>query len=331
MHMSLRWLPLISLCAGSVFAYGESWETDRHWDILTEYVYMRRSHMSNRDLATDTNQLSCSGGCPTDVVLDAQDMINKVHFISGFRVGLSYMPDLKSVYETKLLYLWPWEAKKTVTSPTATLSFPFHNSSFTNDFNNANVVHAKYRSHFLTFELNYLRHFNRVKEDYFAITGIFGIRYLFLGESAHLNYINAADESSYDSKTRNDMIGIQAGFDFQMNPLRHWSLDFTGKGGLGLNRAHESIFLGDDNNTTVVRDFKKENWQDTVFAEGAGQISYQILPCMNMHVGYQILFVSGMAIALDEFSYSTDPSDERFITRNYAIVHGGFIGFNFDF
>lgn len=326
----------LTLCTLSLVssAYTGEYDVDSHWDILTEYVFMERSKIDDRKLVKNEADLHCDHGCPSTVVLSAKDLVNAFNWQSGARVGVAYIPDTKSIYEARFLYTWPWSSTKTEYGDN-TLSFPFHSDTFTEDYNTAYEARAYYKTHFYTFDLNYWRNSARRGIDYFVVSGVFGLRYFHIQEKSTLAFfnhtVNGNTKSNYNAKTRNDVIGIQGGFNFQMNPFMHFHFDLLGVAGLGLNRAYESIFLGDVNNTVTIRDFTKQHSEDVVFTDVEAKIGYQVLPYMNIHAGYQMFFASGLALAPEEYSYSTDATSERFVRKGNVIIHGILVGFNFDF
>lgn len=330
-----------ALCAFSLISAAvnadvrpKNYEIDRHWSVLAEYVYMERSHVDNRRIVKDSSDLRCVDGCPSTVVISAKNLVNDLGYTSGGRIGLSYKPDTKSIYQTRFMYIAPWAASKTVYGDN-TLSFPFHTDTFTEDYNYADKAKAHLTSQFYTFDLNYWRNSARRGLDYFVISGVFGIRFFQLEEKLKLAFYNDTvqgnTKSNYNAKTLNDTIGIQGGFNFQMNPYKQLSFDFLALGGLGLNRAYENVFLGDVNNTVIIREFTKQNGTSVVFADTALQVGYQFFPCMNMHIGYQLFYACGQALAAQQLSFSVNPSNERFIDTGYVIIHGLLVGFNFDF
>ena len=334
MKSARKWSALCVFSLISAGAHAANYEIDRHWSVLAEYVYMERSKVDNRKLVKDSSAPHCDNGCPSTVVVYAQRLVRDFGFVSGGRIGLSYKPDTKSIYESRFMYIAPWTASKVVHGAN-TLSFPFHTDTFTEDYNYAEKAEAHLKSQFYTFDLNYWRNSAKRGIDYFVMSGVFGIRFFQVRERLRLAFFNDTVEgttkSNYNAKTRNDAIGIQGGFNFQMNPYKQLSFDLLGLGGLGLNRAHEQVFLGDVNNTVVIRDFHKQHAASVVYADTQLKMGYQVVPCLNLHVGYQLFYASGLALAPEEVSFSVNVNNERFKYSGYIIVHGLLVGVNFDF
>lgn len=332
--------PITSVLALSAFtltlarAYPDNNEVDRHWDVLLEWVYMLRAKGNDRKLVKDFRRPHCDGGCPSTVVLWTKHLRDDFGFESGGRIGLSYSPDRKSTYESRFMYLLPWEAHKTIHGD-ASLSYPFHSSSFTEDYNTADEVKAYYKSHFYTVDVNYLRHSARRGVDYFVISGIFGLRFFEIKEKINLAFYNddfiGVIKSNYNTTARNDAIGIQGGFNFQMNPYDHFRFDLLALGGVGLNRESASVLLRDQDNTVTLRDYHSEGYHDIVFADAEAKIGYQVVPCFNIHAGYQLFYASGLSFAPSQLSTSTNLESRRFYRRDPVMIHGILAGFNFDF
>lgn len=329
-----NWLPCCLLSLASSSAFAAHHEIDRHWDVLAEYVYMRRADVGPRKLVKNSRDLHCDHGCPTTIVLDAKKMVNDFGFESGGRVGLSYRQDTKSIYESRFMYIAPWTSTKEVHGDNS-LSFPFHKRTFTEDYNTADKARAHYWSQFYTFDLNYWRNSARRGRDYFVMSGVFGLRFFEIKERFTLAFFNSTvlgnSKSNYNTHARNDAIGIQGGFNLQVNPYKKFTFDALALGGLGFNRAHAKVLLRDQNNTVIIRDYEKQHSQNIVFADAEAKIGYTFVPCMNLHIGYQMFYASGLALAPSQYSFSTNLEVERFNKKDYVIIHGLLVGFNFYF
>jgi hypothetical protein len=157
------------------------------------------------------------------------------------------------------------------------------------------------------------------------------LRFAHLKEHFVLDFYDRRSHSDYTTSTQNDLIGVQAGGCFQINPNPRFNWDLLAKVGIGLNRAYDNVFLGDDDNTIVLRKFKKQDWQDVVFAEASTRFGYQVSCWANLHIGYQFLYFSGLALATDQLSHSTKIGNSYISTKGYIYVHGVFAGFTFTF
>ena len=338
MRAAKQWLSLSAMSVVCWPLLATPAEIDRHWTITTEYVYLKRAKVTDRKLAKDSSERYCDNGCWSTIVISSQDLVNKMDFESGLKIGGYYHPDTKSSYESTFMYVLPWSGSKTVHGE-GTISYPFHTYNETEDYNFADQATAHYRSHFYTMETNYWRHSAMRGKDYFVFSGIFGIRYFHLHEKSNLAYttnptskcVTSSITSHYRTKGNNDVIGIQGGFDFQTNPYMGFQFDLKGLGGLGLNRAYGSALLLDDNDTVYIWDYKKQHSQNVVFADVETRVGYRVSRGVNIHAGYQMFYASGLALSVGQYSTSSDPSNERFYHKGPVILHGILVGCDFTF
>ncbi len=305
----------------------ENTRRDHHWNILAEFVYMRRAEVHNHTLVKDANKpLNPCKMCPTTEVIDCKDLVNRMGFTPGFRAALMYTENPRSSYEVNFLYLHEWEGEKSVHG-NASLSFPFSHAGYVVDYSNASEAKAENTMHFWDVELNYWRHFTPRFVDYFSLSGIFGLRYFHWNEGFDLTMTKPPDKSKYTIDTKNDIFGAQAGLDLQVNPTRWLTWDFITKVGLMANHAKMKTVLGDMDNTVKVRNFHKQEWQTGVFAEVAATLGFQFKENVNLHAGYQVLFFSGLALAPEQIAKGTKVnSGDSIYTNGAAIIHGLYAG-----
>ena len=321
---------LASFCGSTMLSAHIDDSLNDHWSLLGDFVFMRRSQVPNHSLVKNKNLFQCPNTCPDFTVIDNSDLVNDFDFEPGYRVGLTYMDTIKSSYEINYLYLTPWEAEKKAHG-NQSLYF-FSNKDYDKDFVNADEAIAKYTSHYWDVEFNYWRHFTPRRIDYFSLSGIAGLRYFHLYESFSLVMITPPDKSSYDIHTKNSIIGVQLGVDFQMNPMRWFSWEIFGKAGMMGNHTEQKTFLGDMNNQVELRDSKRTKRAFGVFTDVAAQMVFRFKSHYNFHAGYQCLFFSGLALAPGQISKKTNSSaGKEDHTNGTAIIHGLFAGFTFTF
>ena len=313
----------LTMCGSMVFAGDEG-----HWDLLTDFVYMERYHVKDQTIAVRTPRCANCADKPT---LNVKDLASGFGFEPGFHVALSYMQDPRSSYEAGFVYLWEWENTKTVTSKISNLSFPFNRDSFAPSFLELDKLEAFYSSKFYTAELNYAKAFSESRHSYLSLSGIAGLRFAHLGERFSITAFSGSNFGEYDIKTHNDLIGIQLGFAFQINAMKglHWDLD--GKVGVGLNRIDVKTYLADQNRTVELRNFTKQDWQQNIFAEVSVGTGYRVLPYLDLHAGYDMLYFCGLALAPDQIDTTVRTATLNINNNGYVIVHGIFVGCTFSF
>ncbi|MBS0604017.1 MAG: hypothetical protein JSS60_03150 [Verrucomicrobia bacterium] len=302
-----------------------------HWSLLGDFVLMRRSDIHNHKLVEDDNKFQCPGRCPNFTVINNEDLVHDFDFEPGFRVGLTFMSDPKNSFEGNFLYLQPWHGEKK-RHGNQSLSFPLSNSDYSQDFTNADEAHAEYDSHFWDLEMNYWRHFNPRRIDYFSLSGIAGLRYFHWDEEFKLTMVNPPDKSSYNIHTKNRMLGMQLGLDFQINPTRWLSWEIFAKAGLFANHTEQKQFMGDLDNTVTLRDSERQKRALGVYTDVAAQIGFQCFEHVNLHGGYQAMFFSGLALAPEQISHRVKKdAGKKDHTNGNAIIHGLFIGLVWSF
>lgn len=323
-----------ALCAAlptsALFAH-EDWNLSHHWALLGDFVYMRRTLLRNHTIVERVPQ--CFLPCQSLGVLGTKKLMQDFDFEPGFRVGLAYRPERKRTIEANWIYLNEWNSHETKRG-NGTLSYPFHDSSYTDDFVDADRAEARYRSFFYSVEGNYWRHLTPRRADYFSVSCVLGLRYLFLRERFILEFTKGSDTSNYNVKTRNIMGGPQGGGCLEWNPTEQITWNLTAKFAPLLDRSEQHTFLGDDNNTVVLRNFTKRKWNPVFLADVAASFNFQFTPHFNLHAGYQMIYLTGVALAPEQLSNSSDPNHQahrRVNTSGNALMHGLFTGLLFTF
>ena len=139
------------------------------------------------------------------------------------------------------------------------------------------------------------------------------------------------DISNYLVNTKNYLYGVQLGGVFEVNPSSRWSWTVMVKGAAFLNDARSDVFLGDFNNTLVLRDFDKKRWQASFLIEGLGSLTYQLFHHVNIHVGYQAYQVTGLALASKQTEKSSATTQRHINVKGDIVVDGFFAGLTFSF
>jgi hypothetical protein len=324
------WMSLTSIC-GCIPLVADNYHLNNHWELLGDFVFMRRSEVHNKRLVKDANKFQCPSQCPDFTVISNGNLVNDFDFEPGYRIGLTYIADAGNGFEWNFLYIQPWHGDKKVRG-NQSLSFPFSNSSFTHDFHDASVAQAEYNSHFWDLEFNYWCYFTPRRVDYFSLSGLAGLRYVHWDEEFELKMFNPPDRSSYDVSTENRIFGVQLGLDFQINPVRWLSWEFFAKVGGMVNHCEQETFLGDLDNTVELHDFDKQKREVGIFTDVAAEFSIHCSRHLNFHAGYQFMFFSGLALAPEQISKrATKHAGDRVYDDGYAIIHGLYVGVIFGF
>jgi hypothetical protein len=309
----------------------DRYSLNNHWELLGDFVYMRRADIHKKKLVKDGNKFQCHGQCPDFTVINTANLVNNFDFEPGYRVGLTWTADARMGFEWNFLYIQPWHAEKKVYG-NRSLSFPFSHASYTQDFQGASEAIAKYNSHFWDLEFDYWCYMSPPRIDYFSMSGLVGLRYFHWDEGFKLQMFNPPDKSDYNIHTQNRVFGVQFGLDIQWNP-DHWiSWEFCAKVGGMIDHSEQKTFLGDLNNKVTLRDFDKQKREMGIFTDVAAEFAFHCNSHLNFHFGYQMMFFSGLTLAPEQISYRTNTRTGR---RNYdhgtAIIHGMYAGVIFGF
>lgn len=306
-------------------------EPDQYFSLVTDFVYMQRYHVKDNPVIT-----VCAGDDCRTRTLSTKSLVR--NWEPGISATLSYIQNARSSYEVSGLYLWPMDNTSTQTRPNS-LTFPFRRKELTNDFFKADKISANYFSQFYTVEANYWKVFSNSRTSFFALSGMFGLRFANVGERFTVKAYQEGDgHSTYKIKANNDLVGVQIGLDFKIRPFKTFYWDLLLKAGADLNRIKATVFLGDADNTLVLRNYAAQKAQTGMFAQAAAGAGYQPYDFLNVHVGYQMLFFGGLALAPDQMdrsdstlSISSKQSSFKIAANGYIIVHGIYTGLTFTF
>lgn len=305
-------------------------DPEPHFSLVTDFVYMQRYHVKDNPIIT-----VCNGSDCTTKTLSTKSLVR--NWEPGISATFSYIQDARSSYEVGGLYLWPMDNSSSQTKENS-LAFPFNNSGMTHDFFQIDKISANYFSQFYTVEANYWKVFSSSRTSFFALSGMFGLRFANIGERFTVKAYQNNEHSTYKIKTKNDEIGIQIGFDFKIRPFKTFYWDLLVKAGADLNRIKATAFLTDEGGSVVLRNNVAQKAQTGMFTQVAAGAGYQPYDFLNVHVGYQMLFFGGLALAPDQMdrtesvgSISSIQSNYKISANGYIIVHGIYTGLTFTF
>ncbi|HCJ83760.1 MAG TPA: hypothetical protein DHV52_05490, partial [Parachlamydiales bacterium] len=88
----------------------------------------------------------------------------------------------------------------------------------------------------------------------------------------------------------------------------------------------------DLNNTVTLVRFQREGSTTTFLGEAALLLSYQLGRYVNVHLGYQILYLANLALAPEQVTSRTEPTLRSRLNKEGTImIQGAFAGINFGF
>lgn len=201
------------------------------------------------------------------------------------------------------------------------------------DFNNFVSVSTSDRLEMLDLTFRY-----RPDMPYGAydVSFLYGLRYMQTGETLqyHAESFEPGPGGSVNDMsvaTDNDLIGIQLGLTSHILILPAYWIDWDVKGTLYNNHARQqTVYQNTDANGTFTSFTNSGAKDDTAGSIDVRVIgNFQILPRLTLRAGYQALFTTGMATAVNNFQTDLDivrfgPSTIN--TRDDVIYHGPVAG-----
>lgn len=309
----------------------DDWSLNNQWFLRGEWVFMRRADIHNHSIVSDSNRPPKCNGCPNFKALDTENLVHDFDFESGYRATLTYMMNKLSSFEASYMEIAQWQGDHTVRGQ-GTLSFPFTDSSYAQDFTRADEARAAYDSKFYNVEFNYWGYSSPPRVDYFSAAWIAGLRYMNLREHFDVSFHRSGNKSTYKIETHNHLIGPQLGANIQMNPIRCLSWDFNVKVGYFLDYAKQESSLGDRDNSIKLRDFEKHECTGTLLVDVLASLSFYFGNHFSIRSGYQMIYLTGLALAPEQVDKNVDPhSGKHLDTKGEATIHGLFVGGTFAF
>jgi hypothetical protein len=187
------------------------------------------------------------------------------------------------------------------------------------DFDDADEMDVLYQSRLNNVEFNLLR-------DHTYLAWIAGFRYVNWEEEFNIAATNGADLSNYNTQTSNNMFGGQFGARaFFYGPYLQWEL--TGKAGLFGNVAQQRQRFGDDDDTLVLRDTSEDGSAFSFVGDVNLSAHYRLNRVWSIRAGYNILGITGLALAPDQLDFAAGPAAGRNIDVGGSVfLHGANIG-----
>jgi len=286
------------LSSSGLHASSERFSKNVHWEFYGDFLYMTRDEIQNKALVTDE----------TGTVMNSKDLVHKFTFEPGYRVGVTYAPNERYGFDGCFSSLKPWVAKKNK-EEAGSLSFPFDDTTYDPGLTDADSALGYYKSEYWDAQINMIRFFTKRRGDYFAVSGLLGIRFFHLDEKFSLEMNKNSFTSPYTTQTENRLIAFQAGIDFQMHPTRLLNWELNAKVGCFANSTEQSQFLSDDSSgfSISIRDSNAQKWQAGFYADVLGKLGFEIRRWLELHVGYQAIFLTGLALAPEQLSKQVGP------------------------
>ncbi len=155
-----------------------------------------------------------------------------------------------------------------------------------------------------------------------------GFRYFNLDELLNINSEDGdTGTSDYRISTRNNLYGAQFGGRWELLSGGQLGLDLFGKAGIYGNAAGQSTFMGDLDNTDVVRDFDTTGSRTAFIGELGFNATWKFTERLAARAGYSLIWVEGVARAPDQLDFTDTPeSGSALVFSQGAFLHGANVG-----
>ena len=254
--------------------------------------------------------------------LSNEILFDDFSYQEGARLTIDRKYDCTQGWE--LVYMGPFEwSEETRTSAPGTLNFtPGGSNVDLSAFNGADRHRHRLETDLDSFEALY----KSWGWDVIAVSC--GWRYLDIDEQLTFRSVDAnGDRGALLIDTSNDLFGFQVGLDLLL-PIDRWSFDSTMKGGLYANLAESSVFLRNAGITEANNEEEEIEFAATI--EGGAYLRYFLTPRLTARVGYEYLWVYGLAKADEQFGRRIKRSTGTRVDGNGDIFyHGATAGFEF--
>ncbi len=314
-------------CGGSHTRYNGLFETrcphccEPTWYVEANVLFLNRTRPRVFKIVEDQNQSS-----PAPPRGQRQSLLTTGRLRFGYEwgPGITLGRRLGPCRGISLTYFGipQWDAGTALSSTDvpANLSMPF-DSNYTSDFNGATNVAVTYTSQLHSFEANYLVSHGPI------LTGLIGFRYLNLDEEFDYRSTDDGETSDYLIDTANSLVGCQFGgiVDRQVNDRFGWNFDL--KAGLYVNISRQRTWLGDDDNTVVLRDYVVDEGELAFLGQISLGLVYRLTACATLTAGYQIAWLDGVALAPEQLDFTTTAASGQTLNDDGNVFFdGGYVG-----
>ncbi len=302
------------------------------WSITAEALWLQRS----------TNNFGSLGETilfNTETVVD-QLNIGTFAMTPGMRLRGTYRADDLRSFEAIYFGLQHWSLNGTIYGNPSHSAFhgngpiwatsPYTQADFlVGPF--AGSLGYAYSSNLNNAELN--RRFIRLETDNWTVDTLLGVRFLEWSERFNLTGINAPNtfnpfsySENLEAKTYNSMVGAQIGFGLRHDWVRLSTLFNTKAALMGnfvyqsFSNANSSLYLSGFPGFVPAYD-KSSTFALASILDFSAIANYQFTPSFSLRGGYQLLYVSGLALA---------PAQLRtFDNFNGVLLHGPSAGLTY--
>ncbi len=310
------------------------------WYVGVEAMFLNRTRADNIKIVENQNAAGSPGFRET--MLTTHDL----DFDDAWGPRLTVGRYLDECRAWEFTYYGPMHWRSTVVmTPTempANLTFPFHtfngdqmydmygNVVDVSNFDGAEDVTITYESDLNNYELNYLFKYGCCC----PVTWLIGFRYVDLDEFFDYESSDTSSPgpsyqtSNYWINTENDLLGLQIGglLDGCITECFTWRFD--ARAGIYANFTEQHTWMAETNNTVLYRDFITEDEEAAFVTDMRLEGRYHLTNCTALTLGYQLMWVDGVALAPEQLDFTTTPTSGSALNADGTIFyHGAYFGF----
>ncbi|UUO09319.1 hypothetical protein M4951_10980 [Blastopirellula sp. J2-11] len=272
----------------------------RYFDASAEFTYFKlEGNTPNRAFASQ-NILGAT-------VLNS----NQLNFDNeaGVRFMMNWICFAGSTLEVSYMGIGNWASSSTATGA-GNLYSPLSNFGSDplggySESDMSNLANLSMSNRFDTVEINLKRGWTGAG-CWFQGSWWGGFRYFRLSEDSNYVTQGASGSMNYACNTDNDMYGAQLGGDLTTRLTTRLSLSGFLECGIYGNRGVQSttILLNNAGGTATVFETAAAN-RASMVTEGGVHGNFKITPNMALKLGYQVVYVNGVALAMDNYNFTT--------------------------
>lgn len=177
-----------------------------------------------------------------------------------------------------------------------------------------------------------LRYWVSMPPGPFDVSILVGARYMNLDDRFRVHTTNAGGENDALAETENTLWGLQLGIQAAcLKTTRFW-VDFDLKGGIYNNEASLFYNLDSFDDASDVLGVTGDASRTSFVGDIAIVGHWQMTPTVAFNLGYQAIFVNGVALGLDNIANPPfadgidDPPTTQFDDSGHLVFHGAIIG-----
>ncbi len=290
------------------------------WRIRGDYLYIQRQVSDY--VIFSRSQTDNTG----PVVLDRSSI--DIEPENGFRIGVERLLGKRNSVEGVFYGVQDWDSLAIQQDPSnllfSELTLPGGNP--VPGFDEAYRHELEFSSDFYNFELNLWRPCARKVLGIFDVSLMFGMRYVMLDEKlsyrGQANVYNGSPSpnlfAEVFTETANDIYALQLGWLVTAPLRRSWMMRWDGKVGGGVNFASQYTRL-DENLNPVLHSEMVRTDAAAIVGDSLLTINWQVTCHLTLYVGYQVVFIEGVALAPEQFNPLFSSS------RTPTLNHNGFV------